>query len=145
MEKHELQSRHLDAAGLAALHRAAAEARLRAYAPYSGFQVGAAFWLGPDEALYTGANVENASYGATVCAERTALLSLVKDLGPRTPRVLVVVTQADPPSSPCALCLQVMAEFCDDDLEIYLATPEKLLEKWELRGLLPRPFRSFPR
>ena len=120
--------------------RAACEARERAYAPYSGFRVGAAIKAKGDGRIFAGCNVENASYGATICAERSAVMSLVSQIGRRELEVVVVVTEADPPSAPCGLCRQVLAEFGGGDLPVYLATPAGIVERTTLGELLPRRF-----
>ena len=120
--------------------RAACEARERAYAPYSGFKVGAAVKARGDDRIFAGCNVENASYGATICAERSAVTSLVSQAGRRQLELVVVVTEADPPSAPCGVCRQVLAEFGDGDLLICLGTPSGILERTTLDALLPRRF-----
>ncbi|MEA4965141.1 MAG: cytidine deaminase [Oscillospiraceae bacterium] len=100
----------------------AAEARRRAYAPYSHFLVGAAL-LTKDGRVYTGCNIENAAYSATVCAERTALFQAVC-AGERNFASIAVVggLEGQKPgfAPPCGVCRQVMAEFCDADFLIYL-------------------------
>jgi cytidine deaminase len=88
---------------------AAATARARAYAPYSSFLVGAAV-LAADGRVFAGCNVENASYGLSMCAERVAIFNAVAQ-GARDIVAVAVVTHADPPASPCGACRQVMAEF----------------------------------
>jgi len=114
-------------------------ARLNAHAPYSGFRVGAAL-LAQDGTVVTGANVENASYGATVCAERVALFAAVA-AGHRSFAAMAVVTQGQRPSPPCGICLQALGEFCDD-LPIHLALPEgDVIVDTSLRALLPAKFR----
>ena len=95
----------------AKLDDAALDAQLRAYAPYSKFKVGAAARM--DGQVYTGVNVENASYPLSVCAERNAIAAGV-GAGARHLEEIVVVTDASPPSSPCGGCRQVLREFCAD-------------------------------
>jgi homotetrameric cytidine deaminase len=121
---------------------AAVAARENAYAPYSKFKVGAALVTRSGK-IFPGCNVENASFGATICAERGAILS-AHAAGERDYRFIVVVTGAEPPSVPCALCLQVMAEFCPPDFEIYLAGPKGIERETKLGDLLPHPFREIP-
>jgi homotetrameric cytidine deaminase len=114
--------------------------RTRAYAPYSGFKVGAAIGVEESERIFTGCNVENASYGASICAERTALLKLVSDEKELTPSFLILVTEVDPAAVPCALCLQMLAEFCNHDFPIHLATLSGVQRTVKLHDLLPQPF-----
>lgn len=119
-------------------YEAAIAARKNAYAPYSKFLVGAAILLDNGEVV-GGCNVENASYGGTICAERTAFCSAVAQFGGKIkPKAVVIVTE--PEAVPCGLCLQVMAEFCDFNMPIYFSTPKKMGTKRELRELLPHPF-----
>jgi homotetrameric cytidine deaminase len=117
--------------------------RERAYAPYSGFKVGAAMKTRSGE-IYGGCNVENASYGATICAERGAIMAAIADEGSVEFEHLVVVTAADPPSVPCALCLQVISEFCGEDFPIHLADQEGIRRSVRLGELLPHPFNEIP-
>lgn len=91
----------------------------RAWAPYSGFRVGAAV-LGGSGAAYPGCNVESASYGATICAERSAVVGAIS-AGETAIRACVVVTRTPDPSSPCGICRQLLAEF-GPDVEIYMAS-----------------------
>lgn len=125
----------------------ARSARDHAYAPYSRFQVGAALLLGATGEIVTGCNVENASYGATVCAERTAILAAVARFGAdfirQNSTELLVVTGANPPAVPCALCLQVLQEFCAPSLKVHLADPDGVRRTLTLRDLLPHPFSTF--
>ncbi len=92
-----------------ALEAAALEARDKAYAPYSGYRVGAAL-LAPDGTIYRGANVENASYGLCLCAERSAIAAAVVD-GVTNFRGLVVATRGPVAAAPCGMCRQVLVEF----------------------------------
>ena len=98
---------------LAELVEAAREAAKQAYAPYSGFRVGAALLLESGEVV-TGANVENVSYGLTICAERSALVRAVAVYGPGVRlAAAAVVNLNEAPSPPCGACRQVLAEFMD--------------------------------
>jgi cytidine deaminase len=112
-------------------------AQRRAYAPYSRFSVGAAL-RGDDGRIYSGCNVENASYGATVCAERNAVARAVA-AGCRTFVALAVVTSSSPPAPPCGLCRQVVGEFVED-LPIVLVNPLGEVVRTRLSSLLPLRF-----
>jgi cytidine deaminase len=120
-----------------ALVAAAAAARERAYAPYSRFQVGAAL-LGEDGGIYPGCNVENASYGLTICAERNALWAAVAR-GQRRFVALAVVTDASPPAMPCGACRQVLRELAPD-LPIVTANLAGERFQTSLAELLPNSF-----
>ena len=116
----------------------AAQVRQCAYVPYSRFRVGAAL-LAEDGKVFAGCNVENASYGLTICAERNALFQAVAE-GCARFRALAVVAESDPPAAPCGACRQVLSEFAPD-LEILLGDAEgRELETLSLRDLLPRRF-----
>ena len=121
-----------------ALVRAAEAARRHAHAPYSRYRVGAAVET-EDGAIYTGCNVENASYGLTICAERAAVCAAVA-AGARKIRRAVVVTDSDPPGAPCGACRQVLAEF-GLDMEVTAVGRAGRLQ-WTLRELLPDAFTS---
>jgi cytidine deaminase len=105
---------------LEALVESARAARDRAYAPYSRFRVGAAVMTDTGK-IFVGCNVENATYGATLCAERSAIAQMVS-AGENRIVALAVFTDADEPAAPCGICRQVIAEFARD-AEIILATP----------------------
>ena len=120
-----------------ALHRVAAAAMAQAYAPYSKFRVGAAL-RGVDGSVHPGCNVENASYPASVCAERGALLGAVAR-GVRAFDALVLATEADEPTPPCGQCRQVLVEFAPE-LEVTSRTAAGAERTWRLTELLPHPF-----
>jgi len=124
-----------------ALVAAASRARRAAYAPYSGYQVGAAVLAGSGR-IFEGCNVENASFGLALCAERSAVAQLVAS-GERILLAVAVVTAGPEPGAPCGLCRQMLAEFTDD-IPIALAVagdvdPRKMTS---LSDLLPQPFRG---
>ena len=108
----------------------------RAYAPYSRFHVGAVL-VGKDGRMFAGCNVENISFGLTICAERNAVFAAVA-AGCREFARIVVVADTAVPASPCGACRQVLAEF-DPDLEILLANFRGQTEMFRLSKLLPRP------
>ena len=90
------------------------------YSPYSNFKVGAAILL-TDGTVVTGTNVENASFGATICAERSAIVSLISQgLNPKDIKKIAITSYMDTFTPPCALCRQVMGEFFNDDVEIIM-------------------------
>lgn len=116
----------------------AAEARARAYAPYSKFLVGAAV-LCPDGGIYTGCNVENASYGLTCCAERVAIFRAVVD-GQRLIKAVAIVLDSPDPSAPCGACRQVIFEFGPDCDIVMANVGSKDYDVVAMRDLLPRAF-----
>jgi len=115
---------------------AARTAQARAYAPYSNFRVGAAL-ESHDGAVFSGCNVENASYGLTICAERAAICAAVS-AGVTRFRRAVVVSDVDPPAAPCGACRQVLAEF-GLDLPIDGVGSRETV-RWRLSDLLPVAF-----
>ena len=114
----------------------------KAYAPYSGYRVGAAL-LCADGTVYTGCNIENAAFGPTVCAERTAIFKAVSE-GKRSFTSLAVCGGKDGVITglfpPCGVCRQVMREFCRDDFAVYLVGPNGTYETRTLAQLLPDSF-----
>jgi cytidine deaminase len=135
----------LDEALLATLTTAAIKASERAYAPYSKFPVGAAL-LFDDEMVVTGANVENASYGLSCCAERNAIFCAISEHGPGPEpgrKILAVVVYHDGPQAcpPCGACLQVISEFAAEPCMIYFSQG-KQQRGLTLNDLLPVRFSS---
>jgi cytidine deaminase len=120
-----------------ALIEAALHARENAHAPFSKFKVGAAL---EDDAgrIHTGCNVENATYGLTLCAERVAVFKAISE-GARKFRRIAVAADSDKLTPPCGACRQILWEFCGD-IEVILANPRGKTEMLRLRDLFPRPF-----
>jgi homotetrameric cytidine deaminase len=118
------------------LVEAARAAQQHAHSPYSRFRVGAALEA-VDGRVFVGSNVENASYGLTICAERSALVAAVS-AGARTFRRIVVASDSEPPAPPCGACRQVLAEF-GLELAVESVGPAQT-RRWSLRELLPDAF-----
>ena len=116
---------------------AALAAREHAFAPFSKFKVGAAV-QGLDGRIHTGCNVENATYGLTICAERLAIFKGVSEGATRFKRV-AVAADTDRLTPPCGACRQILWEFCGD-IEIVLVNPRGKIETHRLKNLLPKPF-----
>lgn len=126
--------------GIESAFEVAIKAQSHSYSPYSKFAVGAAFKFAGDPTLYAGCNVENMSFGATNCAERTAIFSKVANSGHGVIEYAVVIANTETPTPPCALCLQVMNEFNELDFPIYLGNPKGLTKKMTFKELLPYGF-----
>lgn len=125
---------------LQGLVRLAEAAREHAYAPYSRFRVGAAL-LAESGKVYVGCNVENATYGATICAERAAVCAMVA-AGESKLLAVAVFSDAATPATPCGICRQVLAEFADD-ARVVVATP-RMQQVFSLAALLPEKFALVP-
>ena len=130
-------ARTLDARQGTLLRERAAAAMTQAYAPYSGFRVGAAL-LGSDGSIADGCNVENASYPAGLCAERAAVAAAVAR-GVRDFVAIVISTEADTPTPPCGICRQVLMEFAPQ-LEVLSVTSSGAVAQWSISDLLPQAF-----
>jgi len=115
-------------------------AREKAYAPYSNFKVGAAV-LTIDGKIFTGCNVENSSYGLSICAERAAIFNAVSS-GYKEFTKIAVVTDSDTPSSPCGACRQVIFEF-GDDIEVIMANLKGEIKIEKISELLKDGFKLF--
>ena len=122
------------------LIKAAIAASRKAYAPYSKFHVGAALQT-EGESLFAGCNVENASYGLTICAERNAIFSAIA-AGRKKFKAIAIVADGKAKPFPCGACRQVLAEFCGPDFPVIIATVKKpaTYEIVHLGALLPKTF-----
>jgi cytidine deaminase len=136
----------LRAADLERVVEAARAARANAYAPYSGYLVGAAV-LARGDLIFAGCNVENATYGATLCAERSAIAAMVA-AGAKGPTACAVVTAGPSPGAPCGICRQVLAEFARDMRVVLVAEDHRgriIARRTALLSrLLPQAFRLRP-
>ena len=121
------------------LETRACDAQRRAYAPYSKFRVGAAVRMSGE--MFEGANVENASYGLGICAERTAMFAAVL-AGAHRVEAVAVCSDASPPSSPCGACRQVLLEFAPDPTAVTVTAinPRGERRSWTLAELIPDGF-----
>jgi cytidine deaminase len=125
-----------------ALFARAQGAQMRSYSPYSKFRVGAAVEVGASGNVYEGANVENASYGLAVCAERNAVMRAVLD-GAREIAAVAVASDITPPAPPCGMCLQTLMEFASDPKKVRVILGNGRGERivHTLHELLPHGFR----
>ena len=134
----ELQDRpSIDSEVQSELLTRARDAASKAYVPYSEFPVGAAV-LAADGSIHTGCNVENASYGLTICAERVAIFKALSD-GKRSFRRIAVVADTPSPTPPCGACRQIIWEFCGD-VEVIIANLTTVSATLRMKDLLPLPF-----
>jgi len=116
------------------------DVRLNAWAPFSKFLVGAALEATSDGRVFTGCNVENATYGLTVCAERVAVFKAISEgARPRSFSRIAISADTDTLTPPCGACRQILWEFCGD-IEIILVSPHGKSETMRLSELFPRPF-----
>lgn len=121
------------------LIKKAIEAKQNSYCPYSNFSVGAAA-LFEDNIIYSGCNIENASYGATNCAERTAIFNGVSK-GNRKLKAIAIAGDSKDFTYPCGICRQVMLEFAEsDDMMVYIVKNENEVLKIKIKDLIPGPF-----
>jgi cytidine deaminase len=127
----------LDPQAEQSLVRAARDAQTRAVAPYSRFSVGAALLVAGGE-IVSGCNIENATYGLTICAERVALVKALSE-GRRTFLALVVSADAALPTPPCGACRQLLWEYCGD-IPVIMANAHEVTMRTSLGVLLPEPF-----
>jgi len=123
-------------------YKVALAARENAHAPYSKFLVGSAIKVKGHDEIFPGCNVENASYGATICAERNSLIGAVARLGKIEVEYVVVACDTKPVTVPCALCLQVLSEFAKPETPIHLGDLESVKKTVLFGDLLPMPFNT---
>jgi len=121
------------------LVRLAVEAKENAYVPYSGFHVGAALYADNGK-VYTGCNVEIASYGASICAERTAVVKAVSD-GARRILAIAISSDSNNPTMPCGICRQFISEFCAPDMPLYLSNRQGEYKVYTFDDILPHSFK----
>jgi len=120
----------------------ALQAQKNSYAPYSKFYVGAALKWNKVDKIFAGCNYENASFGATICAERSAIAHGISLKGAKKIEFMVIVAFTEKPTVPCGLCLQVMSEFTTKQTLIYLGNEKKILKKFHFHELLPVNFNT---
>lgn len=120
------------------LFEAACEAQKKAHAPYSHAYIGAAVLMG--DQVYSGCNVENASYGGTVCAERVAIFKGISEGANRTLKEVLVVSDAEKPWPPCGFCRQVIAEFANEQTVIHTANLEGKIKSFAFPEIFPEAF-----
>lgn len=122
------------------LFKQAREASATAYVPYSNFPVGAAL-VTKNGQVFQGCNIENASFGLTNCAERTAIFNAVSS-GVKSFEMIGIYGETDEPISPCGACRQVLTEFCPDDMPVWLFSKTGDVKKTTVGGLLPYHFKN---
>lgn len=124
------------------LYKLAKKAHKNAYAPYSHFHVGASLELSNGK-TYFGCNIENASYGGTICAERVAIVKAFSENSKKIKiKKIIIFTKTHAPCPPCGFCLQVVSEFADEHTEIYLSNESGIQKKYLFIDLMPFSFQS---
>ncbi|WP_010249073.1 cytidine deaminase [Acetivibrio cellulolyticus] len=120
------------------LVKLANDIKKNAYAPYSNFHVGAAL-IGNSGKVYTGVNIENSSYGATICAERTAICKAISE-GEKSIKAIAIASDSEDYTFPCGICRQVILEFADKDLVILCSNNNGKYKVFSLNDFLPNAF-----
>ena len=121
------------------LHQKAIQARLNSHSPYSKYKVGAAILLSTGE-IFSGCNIENASYGGTVCAERVAVWKAASEKGSIEISQVMVVTDSEQAWPPCGFCRQVVAEFANEKTKVHTANLQEIQKTFLFSELLPESF-----
>lgn len=115
-------------------------AQKKSYSPYSNYPVAAVIKAKGISELFFGVNVENCSYGATICAERVAVFKAVSDIGKIEIEKVLVLTNNKNPASPCGMCLQVLSEFANEKTEVFLANPKGVKKNIKFNKLFPSQY-----
>ena len=121
------------------LFEAACEAQKHAHVPYSGAYIGAAILMG-DDSIYNGCNVENASYGGTVCAERVGIFKAISSGAPKHIKEVLVVSDAEKPWPPCGFCRQVIAEFATEKTLVHITNNIGKIKTFTFPEIFPEAF-----
>ena len=122
------------------LFKAAIAVRENSYSPYSDYKVASAVLMDTGE-IYSGINVENSSYGATICAERSAICTAIS-AGAKKIKEIVIITNNNPPGPPCGMCMQVISEFADKETQVHLANTDGIQRTVAFSELMPVQFHS---
>lgn len=133
----------IEDSGYSLLCQKAAEALENAYCPYSKYRVGAAILAGSGK-IYTGCNIENASYGASNCGERTALFKAVSEGERKFSAMAIFTDSGNAPPFPCGICRQVLSEFCSSDLKVIVFDGDKSVYNLTLGELMSYSFEFKP-
>lgn len=120
------------------LKKRAQDAVANAYSPYSEIKIGAAV-LGASDKIYTGANIENASFGATICAERTAMVKAISE-GEKYLKAIAITGDINDYAFPCGICRQVMSEFMKKDAIVFVSGKDREWKQFTVEDLLPNSF-----
>ena len=123
----------------------AKKARINAYADYSKVKVGAAIKMESSDKIYAGSNVEFCVNGVSVCAERSAISHAITLGGKDKIEFVVVCSNTEPALYPCGVCMQALSEFADPELEIYVSTPNKIIEKKKFKELFTHQYSELPK
>ena len=120
----------------------ALKAQENSYSPYSKFPVGASLKFVNEDEIFYGTNIENLSFGATICAERNAICQGVATLSKQVIEFIIVIAPTSSPITPCGMCLQVINEFSDDNTKILLGSKDGIAKTYKLCDFLGNPFKT---
>ncbi len=125
------------------LFEKARDARENSYSPYSNFSVGSAIKFKDSDHIYSGCNIENGSFGGTICAERVAIYKGISELKKQCIEAIMIVTSGENGDYPCGLCLQTLSEFSNDETIVYLANPNEIKREFKFNDMMPYRFDFF--